>query len=146
MKEIARIAKVCCRAPCGDVWKSEAGGSLKSNSDAPKPLGYHAANPKRNYAAGLHWNMWGQPPSAVRRAQLGAVWRVRRSSSQDGRRGRNRTCNRRIRNPMLYPFELRARKDSTSLTCESLPHNKGSDGCFPLRFAPHVSVSAPDQK
>jgi hypothetical protein len=25
-----------------------------------------------------------------------------------GRRGRNRTCNRRIRNPMLYPFELRA--------------------------------------
>jgi hypothetical protein len=26
----------------------------------------------------------------------------------DGRRGRNRTCNRRIRNPMLYPFELRA--------------------------------------
>jgi hypothetical protein len=26
-----------------------------------------------------------------------------------GRRDRNRTCNRRIRNPMLYPFELRAR-------------------------------------
>jgi hypothetical protein len=25
-----------------------------------------------------------------------------------GERGRNRTCNRRIRNPMLYPFELRA--------------------------------------
>ena len=25
-----------------------------------------------------------------------------------GRRGRIRTCNRRIRNPMLYPFELRA--------------------------------------
>jgi hypothetical protein len=25
-----------------------------------------------------------------------------------GRRGRNRTCNPRIRNPMLYPFELRA--------------------------------------
>jgi hypothetical protein len=28
---------------------------------------------------------------------------------QHGRRGRNRTCNPRIRNPMLYPFELRAR-------------------------------------
>ena len=27
-----------------------------------------------------------------------------------GRRGRNRTCNPRIRNPMLYPFELRALK------------------------------------
>ena len=27
----------------------------------------------------------------------------------DGRRGRTRTCNPRIRNPMLYPFELRAR-------------------------------------
>ena len=27
----------------------------------------------------------------------------------NGRRGRTRTCNRRIRNPMLYPFELRAR-------------------------------------
>ena len=26
-----------------------------------------------------------------------------------GRPGRNRTCNPRIRNPMLYPFELRAR-------------------------------------
>jgi hypothetical protein len=26
----------------------------------------------------------------------------------NGRRGRNRTCNPRIRNPMLYPFELRA--------------------------------------
>ena len=25
-----------------------------------------------------------------------------------GRRGRNRTCNHRIRNPVLYPFELRA--------------------------------------
>jgi hypothetical protein len=25
-----------------------------------------------------------------------------------GRRGRNRTCNPRIRNPVLYPFELRA--------------------------------------
>src|SRR3989442_11899087 len=27
----------------------------------------------------------------------------------DGRPGRTRTCNRRIRNPMLYPLELRAR-------------------------------------
>ncbi len=27
-----------------------------------------------------------------------------------GRRGRNRTCNHRIRNPVLYPFELRARE------------------------------------
>ena len=27
---------------------------------------------------------------------------------ESGRRGRNRTCNPRIRNPMLYPFELRA--------------------------------------
>ncbi len=31
-----------------------------------------------------------------------------------GRRGRNRTCNPRIRNPMLYPFELRARKRLSS--------------------------------
>ena len=30
------------------------------------------------------------------------------SCGQTGRPGRNRTCNRRIRNPMLYPFELRA--------------------------------------
>src|SRR6266446_6019152 len=30
------------------------------------------------------------------------------SCAQSGRPGRNRTCNRRIRNPMLYPFELRA--------------------------------------
>jgi hypothetical protein len=27
---------------------------------------------------------------------------------KNGRHGRIRTCNRRIRNPMLYPFELRA--------------------------------------
>src|SRR5437588_2020561 len=32
-----------------------------------------------------------------------------KSVNADGRRGRNRTCNPRIRNPMLYPFELRAR-------------------------------------
>src|SRR6202022_4029964 len=46
-----------------------------------------------------------------------------------GRRGRIRTCNRRIRNPMLYPFELRALNNlqlvcvaggsgSASLTCQ----------------------------
>jgi hypothetical protein len=31
-----------------------------------------------------------------------------------GRRGRTRTCNRRIRNPMLYPFELRAHIETVS--------------------------------
>jgi hypothetical protein len=30
---------------------------------------------------------------------------------QSGRPGRNRTCNPRIRNPMLYPFELRAHNE-----------------------------------
>ena len=30
------------------------------------------------------------------------------SAGKSGRHGRIRTCNRRIRNPMLYPFELRA--------------------------------------
>jgi hypothetical protein len=33
---------------------------------------------------------------------------MNRVNELDGRRGRNRTCNPRIRNPMLYPFELRA--------------------------------------
>src|SRR6266849_501018 len=32
---------------------------------------------------------------------------------ESGRPGRNRTCNPRIRNPMLYPLELRARIDKT---------------------------------
>ena len=31
-----------------------------------------------------------------------------------GRPGRNRTCNPRIRNPMLYPFELRAHIHATA--------------------------------
>src|SRR2546429_9834943 len=37
-----------------------------------------------------------------------------------GRRGRTRTCNRRIRNPMLYPFELRAREKSICLILQRL--------------------------
>ncbi len=32
----------------------------------------------------------------------------RANQNKPGRRGRTRTCNPRIRNPMLYPFELRA--------------------------------------
>src|SRR5208282_2680677 len=38
------------------------------------------------------------------------------SKSSDGRRGRTRTCNHRIRNPVLYPFELRAHGLSNNLT------------------------------
>jgi hypothetical protein len=41
------------------------------------------------------------------------------SCGQSGRPGRNRTCNRRIRNPMLYPFELRAQ----SIVFLSLPRS-----------------------
>ena len=37
-----------------------------------------------------------------------------------GRPGRNRTCNPRIRNPMLYPFELRALVRGKS----DLPHSR----------------------
>ena len=33
----------------------------------------------------------------------------RKEVRKDGRPGRTRTCNHRIRNPMLYPLELRAR-------------------------------------
>jgi hypothetical protein len=42
--------------------------------------------------------------------------------TEAGRRGRTRTCNRRIRNPMLYPFELRARlaKSTIVRVCASL--------------------------
>ena len=41
---------------------------------------------------------------------VGALLSERKAKTMEksGRRGRNRTCNRRIRNPMLYPFELRA--------------------------------------
>jgi hypothetical protein len=42
-----------------------------------------------------------------------------------GRRGRNRTCNPRIRNPMLYPFELRARVESTGLTPPDVVETSG---------------------
>src|SRR3954452_23025959 len=42
-----------------------------------------------------------------------------------GRRGRNRTCNPRIRNPMLYPFELRARVESTGLTLPDVVETSG---------------------
>jgi hypothetical protein len=36
---------------------------------------------------------------------------VRLPPENSGRRGRNRTCNPRIRNPVLYPLELRALRD-----------------------------------
>jgi hypothetical protein len=39
---------------------------------------------------------------------LSARFRLARPASDAGRPGRIRTCNHRIRNPMLYPFELRA--------------------------------------
>ena len=51
------------------------------------------------------------------------------SCGQSGRPGRNRTCNRRIRNPMLYPFELRAQ----SIVFLSLPTSLNRDlrpACF----------------
>jgi hypothetical protein len=41
---------------------------------------------------------------AVRDGEVCAIARI------SGRRGRNRTCNHRIRNPVLYPIELRARR------------------------------------
>jgi hypothetical protein len=47
-----------------------------------------------------------------------------------------------IRNPMLYPFELRALKDSANSRLRVLPHDKGSDGCFPLRFVATLSGRA----
>ena len=51
---------------------------------------------------------------------------IRRDS---GRPGRSRTCNPRIRNPMLYPFELRAhlRMSSGLLTncCTKPPWLRG---------------------
>src|ERR1700733_12312013 len=40
--------------------------------------------------------------------QISRADRSAASWAKAGRRGRIRTCNRRIRNPMLYPFELRA--------------------------------------
>jgi hypothetical protein len=41
-------------------------------------------------------------------------------NAEVGRRGRNRTCNPRIRNPMLYPFELRAPGNDPMLSHSSL--------------------------
>jgi hypothetical protein len=38
----------------------------------------------------------------------------RRTSDTGGAPGRNRTCNRRLRRPVLYPVELRAPYKSTS--------------------------------
>ncbi len=52
------------------------------------------------------------------------------NSCFSGRRGRIRTCNPRIRNPMLYPFELRARKSLIKVALQrgrreksSIPYN-----------------------
>ena len=38
----------------------------------------------------------------------GGMARTGSTVGRSGRPGRNRTCNPRIRNPMLYPLELRA--------------------------------------
>src|ERR1035438_7917949 len=50
---------------------------------------------------------------------LAVVERLVRCPQESGRRGRNRTCNRRIRNPMLYPFELRALERMPGTTFQS---------------------------
>ncbi len=47
----------------------------------------------------------------------GAHLRLKAGSCFYGRRGRNRTCNHRIRNPVLYPIELRAPFTINSLQC-----------------------------
>ena len=54
----------------------------------------------------------------------------------NGRRGRNRTCNRRIRNPMLYPFELRAHADFILPADGAIP-NPASHELFWLWLAPY---------
>ena len=38
---------------------------------------------------------------------------------------RNRTCNRRLRRPMLYPVELRAHKSSLAQTIEAFSNWSG---------------------
>ena len=40
--------------------------------------------------------------------------------------GRNRTCNLRIRNPLLYPVELRERTFPRILSAEMLKFNRAS--------------------
>jgi hypothetical protein len=50
------------------------------------------------------------PQNAIEQAgivEVGAS-KVEGIGEKCDRRGRNRTCNPRIRNPMLFPFELRA--------------------------------------
>jgi hypothetical protein len=42
----------------------------------------------------------------------------RRTSDTGGAPGRNRTCNRRLRRPVLYPVELRAPYKSTSYSAK----------------------------
>src|SRR5579863_5489913 len=97
--------------------------------------------------------MWGQPPPAVPpkpalRLSKGAARELFAGTTEatggilartktltfgrSGRRGRNRTCNRRIRNPMLYPFELRARNRPP--TGSLVFNHKGSEHRFPSSF------------
>jgi hypothetical protein len=52
--------------------------------------------------------------------QLSYVHHHRTSDFSDGAPGRNRTCNRRLRRPVLYPVELRALYKST---CYSAKRN-----------------------
>ena len=65
------------------------------------------------------WRPWSTvgypmlPNRSQRHEKVSTVWGF-------GRRGRNRTCNPRIRNPMLYPFELRARSLFTRVSAISL--------------------------
>jgi hypothetical protein len=64
------------------------------------------------------------------------------ATEKNGRRGRNRTCNRRIRNPMLYPFELRARWRGYLLDFTSRPHLDVVTERY--QPAPYPGVNYPD--
>ena len=55
---------------------------------------------------------WQRRATSTLKFFVADLWCLRRGCLSQlidsGRRGRNRTCNHRIRNPVLYPFELRA--------------------------------------
>jgi hypothetical protein len=66
-----------------------------------------------------------------------------------GRRGRNRTCNPRIRNPMLYPFELRAREKIRSyFTLYSMIFRQSADAPERLGMSlnPHTGISTVSER